>query len=517
MSLSTRISERPLVIPWTVQELVRQAQRGRLRTPFFQRPLRWRSAEVAAFFDSLYHGYPVGELLLHAEPQAAERLIIGGSPVDAPAGEGWSIIDGQQRIVSLAGTLLHPDVEPRHGIFAIWFDLETEQFFRLGAGPIAPTFLPLRVALDASNLMRWLLARPAVHADAELTERALELGKAIREYPLSVYQLRGASESELKEVFKRRNTSGMALQATEVFEATHGTPAAPRPLGALVDRLRQAGWRGFEEKWMTTILLALKGQNLRRRSQLTDRDWTESLPEAEAALRRVHRFLVDDAEIAHSALLPYSAPIPILARFFSLWPLPSRRDRLRLRAWLWRGALTQLHQDNSNSTLGAALACLHSEPSASVTRLLATTSRQTILPSSLSEDWRSNAARSRLFALALAHLRPRCPGRGEPLDLGGSDRPEIEPLVASKAVAVRAWGDWRGTPLFSSHPEVLASHALTSELLALRQTGQNQAFVQARGALLDAVAHPYFRAMAELDDPLRPSIAALTRAAEAAP
>jgi hypothetical protein len=64
---------------------------------------------------------------------------------------------------------------------------------------------------------------------------------------------------------------------------------------------------------------------------------------------------------------------------------------------------------------------------------------------------------------------------------------------------------------------VLASHALTSELLALRQTGQNQAFVQARGALLDAVAHPYFRAMAELDDPLRPSIAALTRAAEAAP
>lgn len=52
-----------------VKDLVTEAMRGRIRVPHFQRGLKWESSDVAALFDSMYRGYPVGSLLLWKRSQ----------------------------------------------------------------------------------------------------------------------------------------------------------------------------------------------------------------------------------------------------------------------------------------------------------------------------------------------------------------------------------------------------------------------------------------------------------------
>ena len=67
------LAERPTATTLTVRELIHKVQTGRVRVPRFQRPLRWRQAQVVDLLDSISRGYPIGSLLLWRRPAAAER------------------------------------------------------------------------------------------------------------------------------------------------------------------------------------------------------------------------------------------------------------------------------------------------------------------------------------------------------------------------------------------------------------------------------------------------------------
>jgi uncharacterized protein with ParB-like and HNH nuclease domain len=49
--------------PWTVQELVNGIGSGAVRLPDIQRPFVWSNSKVRDLIDSMYRGYPVGELM----------------------------------------------------------------------------------------------------------------------------------------------------------------------------------------------------------------------------------------------------------------------------------------------------------------------------------------------------------------------------------------------------------------------------------------------------------------------
>ena len=57
-----------------VEDLVRHARSGRLRVPAFQRAFKWERDDVEKLFDSIWHGYPIGTLLLWAKAAPAARL-----------------------------------------------------------------------------------------------------------------------------------------------------------------------------------------------------------------------------------------------------------------------------------------------------------------------------------------------------------------------------------------------------------------------------------------------------------
>ena len=57
---------------------------GRVRIPDFQRSFRWTNQDVVALFDSLHHGYPIGNLLMWKRDAPEHRVIVGSIEIDAP-------------------------------------------------------------------------------------------------------------------------------------------------------------------------------------------------------------------------------------------------------------------------------------------------------------------------------------------------------------------------------------------------------------------------------------------------
>ena len=85
--------------PWTVRELVDGLDSGSIRLPDLQRPFVWSNAKVRDLVDSMYQGFPVGQLMFwkQTDPRHASQIGVGEKTQDS----SFQVIDGQQRLTSL--------------------------------------------------------------------------------------------------------------------------------------------------------------------------------------------------------------------------------------------------------------------------------------------------------------------------------------------------------------------------------------------------------------------------------
>lgn len=90
-------------VPWTVGELVTGIDKGTVRLPDIQRPFVWQNAKVRDLVDSMYRGYPVGELMFWANKDGEHAKSIGLA--DKALDATQQIVDGQQRLTSLYAVL----------------------------------------------------------------------------------------------------------------------------------------------------------------------------------------------------------------------------------------------------------------------------------------------------------------------------------------------------------------------------------------------------------------------------
>ncbi len=85
-------------VSWEVQQLVNDVHSGKIQLPDLQRPFVWPTSKVRDLFDSMYRGYPVGELMFWDVATDGESRSISG---DANFTGQHQIIDGQQRLTIL--------------------------------------------------------------------------------------------------------------------------------------------------------------------------------------------------------------------------------------------------------------------------------------------------------------------------------------------------------------------------------------------------------------------------------
>lgn len=513
---------RPTARVMRISELVALAREGRLRVPGFQRGFRWDGGDVLELFDSVSLGYPVGSLLLWQRPATAGVLAFGQVSVDAPAFEDalW-VVDGQHRLTAFVAVLSPEGASG--GPFELYFDLESEALRRRsGPGQVPPTWLPLSGLLDQNGLFTRLLALKGDGLlNDEQTDRAVDFANRVRDYELPLSIVKTEQEQVVRRIFDRLNSSGKRLKASEVFRSLHA--AADQDEGTdLREVVETVGAAGFGQLGDDTVLrcvLAARGGDPYRDFREEFRDAValrEGLRAGTRALLRTFAFLERDAWIPHRRALPYTATLPVLARFFAQFPEPADQTRQLLRRWVWRGALAW-RGGRDVAVVRRAVQGIGEDEAAAALGLLAALGNETIAELDV-RAVQLNRAAARLNVALLNAMRPLDLRTGDPVDVAGLlDRDDISPfLVLSDAAGLI--GRLLHPPIEDDElPDVLraatydglASHAVTLDARDALVGGDDDGFASLREPELVEALSERRAALAEVGALDRPAIDAL--------
>ena len=110
----------------SVEELVGMIERGELRLPEMQRQYVWRSTRVRDLLDSLYRGYPSGAILLWETDEVVPLQTFAVAQSHNPYQSTRLLLDGQQRLTSLAAVIrgIPVTVRGRQRPIELLFNLE---------------------------------------------------------------------------------------------------------------------------------------------------------------------------------------------------------------------------------------------------------------------------------------------------------------------------------------------------------------------------------------------------------
>jgi len=526
------LERRPEARAFKVEDLAYEVERGRVRIPSFQRGLRWDSTDAKKLLDSIYRGYPVGTLLFWQTRAEADEVRIGSVRVSGEArSDALWVVDGQQRIASLARVLL--GAGPEEETFALFFDLDRAELSLPKKGGALTSdpgrWLPMNRVLDSETLMQWLFEHAAEHK--ERRDRAIQLGKRIREYEIPAYLVRTDDESILREVFGRINSAGKRLKDDEVFDALHGAyrQASPATLKEVARDLMTLGFGHIEEdKVLYRLLLAIQGQDAvhgaKREFRLPPSDAAAAYQQTEQAARRAIQFIREEAHIPHYELLPYKQPLVALGKFFHHYPQPSARSRELLARWIWRGALSGAHRGDtasSQSTLWQIGRSYSEEES--VQALLAQVNATPAGPPPVDVPFKFSAAISKLQTLGLLALHPvnlDDGGRLEPQWLeagkGGQGDTRLPKILAnaakglSSSIANRLFHPpmpGLRRRLEATHNEqTLLSHGITPRAIEALRSGNTVDFLKLRAEFLDRHLQHFVASRARWEENDRPAL-----------
>lgn len=204
-------------------EAVDRCVDGSWDMPDFQRGFVWKPDQAALLADSLWRNYPIGFILLWAEPSGEARS------------QSW-IADGQQRLTSLCllcgkrpqwwGRRTEPGWSAIKQSYDIRFDIEGEGFSRFLAehqGMSKDRFIPVPDVLqhdphDAAGLMQLQVlaarAKSAGHAETLSDEEVLARLIRVAEIREKIVLINSVSHPfrDVIEIFDRLNSRGVRFR-----------------------------------------------------------------------------------------------------------------------------------------------------------------------------------------------------------------------------------------------------------------------------------------------------------------
>ncbi len=215
-------------VDYTLDQLLSGISLGTIGLPDIQRPFIWKPVRVRDLFDSMYQGYPVGHLLLWANPADEGSKSVGVD--EKQKAPNTLILDGQQRLTSLYSVMCDREVRDsdyRSYRISIAFNPLTETF----AVPDAAIRRDPEYISDITELWtsgeggfafttRFLetlgsqreLTKDERKAIADNVSRL----EALEKYPFIALELAANLEEErAAEVFVRINSEGVTLKQAD--------------------------------------------------------------------------------------------------------------------------------------------------------------------------------------------------------------------------------------------------------------------------------------------------------------
>ncbi len=214
-------------VDYDLSSLTKYIELGEIALPDIQRPFVWKNSKIRDLFDSMYRGYPVGNLLFWQSGHQSDRTIGTEKKQKPPR---LVIVDGQQRLTSLYAVV--------KGIPVLRDNYETEKIC-IAFNPIEEKFEVTDAAIrrdktyipdisciwnSRTNLFRLVAdylnglrkSREVSDIEEETIQRAISKLQSLSSFPFTALELASdISEENVSDVFVRINSKGKSLNQSD--------------------------------------------------------------------------------------------------------------------------------------------------------------------------------------------------------------------------------------------------------------------------------------------------------------
>jgi hypothetical protein len=367
-----------------VLDLVTMVQKGELRLPEMQRGYVWRATRVRDLLDSLYRGYPSGNILVWETDTAMPLRNMAVGQEESPFKGFKLLLDGQQRLTSLSSVLRgepvhvrgrkkpieilfnleHPDtleevleVEEDEDSDPMGMDDDDDSESDLSVEERAQKLTFVVSSRRLASLPNWIRVSEVfkTDSDAPFLKKAgvkgfedprfekystrLQQLRGIRRYMYSVQILeRDLSYDEVTEVFVRVNSLGAKLRSSDLALAQI-TARWRGALGVIEEFAQECDDEDFPIELGTLIrglIVTATGQcRFKTVSSMSVDELKRGWDEAKRCLQFALNFVTENAGIGSPALLtsPYALlTVAYVAKVHD--HKLSKNDAHRLQFWV---------------------------------------------------------------------------------------------------------------------------------------------------------------------------------------
>ncbi|MBS1826216.1 MAG: DUF262 domain-containing protein [Acidobacteria bacterium] len=343
-----------------VQEIIHDFRAGRIVVPEFQRDYVWTPNRAPKLIDSLYRRFPVSSLLVWESDEKVEvRRYAPAKAIGTSV--GW-LIDGQQRVITLARTLTGDD-----GIDVV-FNTEDEQFLRANAATRKDDRW-VRVA-DVWDEDWYRRYRRNLHDDirGRKIEERLEKLRSVLEYEVPIVRMIGYNFQDAVNAFQRINTLGVKLRSEDLQSAQVAAKHSGFIRKQLTPFIHDLHKRGFDRITATHLFRAcafIAMPDGRRRTPLHElhtKDVEQAWKRTKSAVEDALSLCMGELGIADMSILwSGSLLVPVIALCGTL--SPRDRDDREIAGWVGCAALAHRYSSASGTALEQDLkACRNGDP-----------------------------------------------------------------------------------------------------------------------------------------------------------
>ena len=414
--------------------LVERIVGGRIRVPRFQRTFVWKQADLLALLDSILRGFPIGSILVwdtEENIESTERIgpVRIGPP---PGGVVGYLIDGQQRVSTLVGTLrLTDDMDQTVDDvdWRVYFNLDTHEFHRSPPESPGPQHFPVRSLLNTAGFFNACRRIQSEVPDPDKSRRWLDeadrLANVFRDYQLPLIRIREADLDSAVAVFARLNRTGRKMAADEMVSALtyqRGHFHLAHNLDEFKADLEKKAFGNLDRVFLLRAVLAALDRDIYAK------DWADLVvkPEVRARLPEAFRSAAQGIRsalkflnrlgVTSDRLLPYGLQLVFIGEFFRRCPQPTDRVLQLLSRWFWVTSFTGWFGGVNTAQANHALSEIQDLAAGTRTRFSVVDLEAPAQP--FPERFDGRSARVRAFLLFLAWLEPQSLRGDRDLDPG---------------------------------------------------------------------------------------------------
>ncbi len=354
-----------------VADLLKTMAEGRLRVPKFQRPFVWTYQKITYLLDSIRNRYPIGSVLLwETDKVMASSEKIGPRHIGAhPGGSVSYILDGQQRLSTLFGTLMWKEGDDTDWAWLVYYHLDTKKFVQVRhPSETDPMHFPVRSLLDTYAFLEEAeRIRKSVSGDRlrSVLQEIQELADVFRSYKIPVTRIQNTNLDEAVRIFSRLNTAGVRVGPDQMVSALafrESDGKVEYDLAAEIDRMVSVlSLKHFKVDrviLLRVILAELELDVYRTDWEQLGVQYKDKIPMAVnnsmQSLDRVVQFL-DSIGVSCGTLLPYSMQLVVLSAFFRKCPEPGLDQKSLLERWFWVSSYSGWFANGNSTSIRRAI------------------------------------------------------------------------------------------------------------------------------------------------------------------